>query len=676
MNTASPDLDRWFKRTESRGGRIVSLYSSLLTGRIFAYFFYRLRFPFLVSGVRFSVHVAEFFILMSTLGGVATFTVMVLRAGSLIVAGAWWGLLEVMRERLRGYLRSGQRDAAEAEIGSWFLLSVIVAIVATAAGGVALALMAGAGDDPIGRFYAFLVVLELAIGLPVRVLHSGIYATRRVYKPVWSMFIPTLVQLLVLGVGFFYYPKAAIIIAILACNAITIGITVHFCLEAYRLVGLRPRFGPPSHWWRNLPRIPPWLGFETALSGLSFRLDAVLVLVLVGFYGTDTRAFDLTAASMAWQHVDAFQFFYLILPLFRGTYESAGIFYFDLVRLRDAPALHDLRLFFFRGLLWLTPVIALFFWALAAALGVFILHDVPVSFLLALIPMFLVRSAIGIYQIRLFADGRFGTHIATLALLTVLMWLVWLNPNPTSDLVEITAAMVTQLVVLINIQHISDRRDPPEPTLLSLREWVDVLGREPRSVVAGSIRLPNSIVGKQRSAAVRLMRDEIDDSGHMAFRSPTGLLYFQRLRNGQTGVRPHVLLQTMTGGALGRGTSGSPAPNGRAALECLPATTTAHSASLTALADQFRTLFPTGVAFDLRTLKGAEDMRALEPDVLATALQAANRALEEGVDVVALPGRSLTPLRDKGLLRLLLILPPDPDPDRFHRWLRVLRDGG
>ena len=69
-------------------------------------------------------------------------------------------------------------------------------------------------------------------------------------------------------------------------------------------------------------------------------------------------------------------------------------------------------------------------------------------------------------------------------------------------------------------------------------------------------------------------------------------------------------------------------------------------------------------------------MRALEPDVLATALQAANRALEEGVDVVALPGRSLTPVRDKGLLRLLLILPPDPDPDRFHRWLQVLRDGG
>ena len=33
-----------------------------------------------------------------------------------------------------------------------------------------------------------------------------------------------------------------------------------------------------------------------------------------------------------------FQFFYLILPLFRGTYDSAGLFYFDLVRLRRTPA--------------------------------------------------------------------------------------------------------------------------------------------------------------------------------------------------------------------------------------------------------------------------------------------------------------------------------------------------
>ena len=95
------------------------------------------------------------------------------------------------------------------------------------------------GGDPVSRLYAFLVVLELAIDLPVRVLHSGIYATRRVYKPVWAIFVPTLAQLAILGVGFYLYPTAAIITAIVVSNALSIWITVHFCLEIYRLMGLR-----------------------------------------------------------------------------------------------------------------------------------------------------------------------------------------------------------------------------------------------------------------------------------------------------------------------------------------------------------------------------------------------------------------------------------------------------
>lgn len=682
LNTASSDLDRWFERNSGSTRRVVSLYPSLLTGRILAYFAYRLRFPFLVSGIRFAVHVVEFFILMSALGGVATFTVMVLRAGSLIVSGAWWGLLEVMRGRLRGYARSGQRDAAEREIGSWLVLAVILAIAVIALGAVALQLMSGAGDDAVGRFYAFLVIVELAIGLPVRVLHSGIYATRRVYKPIWSMFVPTGVQLAVLGAGLFYYPKAAIIISIVAANAITIWITVHFCLEAYRMVGLRPRFGPPARWWRDLPRIPPWLGFETTISGLSFRLDAVLVLILVGFYGTDTRTFDLTAADMAWRHVDAFQFFYLILPLFRGTYESSGIFYFDLVRLRNAPAIRSLQQMFFHALVWLSPVIALYYWVLAAGLGQFVLHDVPMSFLLALIPMFLVRSVIGIYQIRLFAEGRFGTHIATLALLCALMWLVWLNPHPASDLIQITAAMVTQLIVLINVQHFRDRRDPPEPALLSLREWVDSLARESGPVLAGTVTIPQSITAKQRTAAVRLMEQEFDGHGHVGFHSPTLLMYYERQEQGGDFPAPHIALQTATGGALGRGTSlAAPAANGHAILERIsgdpafapPGDAVPCPADLGELVAQFRTLFPTGIVFDLQTRSGAADMRTVEPEVLATLLQTAIASLEEGVDVVALPGRLLTPLREQSCLRLLLLLPADPEHDRVDRWLTVLR---
>ena len=357
------DIDRWFKSTGRTENRVVSLYPSLLTGRTSAYLRYRMRYPLLLSTVQFGAHVAEFFLILSSLGGIAALTVMVLRVGSLAVGGAWWGLLEVMRERLRDFSRAGNRDASEYEIGRWLVLAAVVAVVVTVGAGLALVLFRPSGDHPVAHLYAFLIILELAATFPVRVLHSGVYATRRVYRPPWSVFVAPALQLAVLVVGFYLYPTAAIIISIIAANALGIWITVRYSLEAYRLMGLRPKRPSGQPLWRQLPRIPLRLGLETTLAGLGMRLDAILVLAIAGVYGTNTRSFDLTAADSAWRHVDAFQFFYLILPLFRGTYESAGIFYFDFVRLRRHPELHEFRWQFSHKLLWLSPGFALYFWA-------------------------------------------------------------------------------------------------------------------------------------------------------------------------------------------------------------------------------------------------------------------------------------------------------------------------
>jgi hypothetical protein len=677
------DVDRWFQRTARARSQPVTLYPSLLTGRVFGYLRYRLRYPLLIAAVRFAVHVAEFFILLSSLGGVAAYTVMMLRAGSLFVSGGWWGLLEIMRERVRTFARAGQRDASENEIGRWLVLAVLLAVITTVAGSVVLLMLHQVQTDPVARVYAFLIVVEFAIDLPVRVLHSGIYATRRVYKPAWSMFLPTVVQLAILGFGFYYYPAAAIIVAIIACNALAIWITVHYCLEVYRLMGLHPKWRPSDlRFWRHLPRIPVRLGMQTILSGLSLRLDAILVLALVGFYGTDTRTFDLTAGLTSWQRIDAFQFFYLILPLFRGTYESAAIFYFDLVRLRTMPAIRHLQLMFFRALLWTAPAVALFFWLLAAGLGVLVLQDVPISFLLALIPMFGARSLIGIYQIRLFAEGRFRTHIANFALLAVLLWLVWLNPNPAGDLVQITAAMIVQLIVLINVQQLRDRRDPALPTLIPLRDWVQSLAAEPGPAAAGAITIRESTTPKQKSATVSAIRETLDGKGYFAYGSATMLVYYERSADVVGDPQTHLAIQSMTGGTASRGRSmATTAPDGRAALETVLADNwlpirpeaPAGPRDLDALRAEFRRIFTDGFVFDTETLDGATAMRTLDPALLATVLPTAAAGMDDGDDTVALSGRWLTPLYCGATLRLLFVLPTDPDPVAFRNWRDTLR---
>ena len=675
------DVDRWFERTAGSENRVVSLYPSLLTGRIFAYFRYRLRYPLLLTTARFAVHVAEFFLILATLGGIAVFTVMVLRLGSLIVGGGWWGLLEIMRERLRTFSRSGGREASEQEIGRWLVLSVILALITTAAAGAALALWRPSGDDPVAHLYAFLVVVELAINFPVRVLHSGVFATRRVYRPAWAMYGPTILQLGVLGLGFYFYPAAAIIIAIIASNAIGIWVTVHFSRETYRLIGIWPRFVAPVYmFWRLLPKIPPGLGFMTTLSGFGMRVGAVLTLALVGLYGTNTRSFDLAAADSAWQNVDGFQFFYLIVPLFRATYDGAGIFYFDFVRLRRIPAIHDFRILFFHRLLWITPIVSLYHWSLAAALGLLVLHDIPLSFLLALIPLFMCRSVIGIYQMRLFAEGRFGTFMASLAFFVVSLWLVWIDRDPASDLIQITAAMIAQIILLMNVQHLLDRRYAPLPALLALRDWIRTLTREPGPLLVGRIAIPESVTAKQKLAVVTLMEQTFDGKGHVAFRSPTALFYYERTPNLDSAQRPHLALHAVTGGAATRGSSlRPPITNGRDALERMVAEQWLGSPDgsapddLDTLRREFRTLFAGGIVVDLRTLQGTRDMRDLDQGVLATALPAAIRSLEDGTDIVSVSGRWLTPIYHRGTLRLLFVLPPAPEPTPFKGWLDVVK---
>lgn len=655
-----------------------SLYPSLLTGRTFAYLRYRLRFPLLLSTVQFGLHAAEFFLILSSLGGMAAFTVMILRVGSLIVGGAWWGLLEVMRERLRDFSRNADRESSDREIGSWLLLGTVLAVLVTLCSAAAMIALHPPGDDPTAHLYGFLILLELALNFPVRALHSGIYATRRVYRPPWAMFISPTVQLAILGIGFYFYPTVAIFIAIIAANAIGIWITVRYALEAYRLSGLRPKLPANQGLWHRLPRIPVWLGIKTTLSGLGLRLDAVLVLAIVGVYGTSTRSFDLTAAVASWRRADTFQFFYLVLPLFRGTYDSAGIFYFDFVRLRRSPELHELRRQFFHKLMWVAPAVAMYFWMVSAALGLLVLKNIPLTFLLALIPLFVVRSFVGIYQMRLFAEGLFGTNLATMAFLAVLMWLVWIKPDPASDLIQITAAMILQLILLMNLQHLRDRRPPPLPALLSMSDWVGALGRQSRPVILGRAAIPPSTTTKQRIAAIGAIQQTLSGGGHFTIRAPGHVYYFQTA-DGSAEHQPHLALQSMTGAIACRGSRLSePAATGHSALDDLVdaqwlAPVDTASPQGRPLERAFAEIFPDGIAFDVASAKSARQMRTLEPEVLVQTVPAALSNIEEGTTTSLAVSRRLTPIYRHGALRTIFVLPDDPDPALLARWRSAVK---
>lgn len=677
------DIDRWFEQTARRQDRAVSLYASLLTDKIFAYFRYRLRLTLALATVRFIVRVAEFLIVLSRFGENAAFTVMILRIGSFIVNGAWWGLLEVMRERLREFSQSGKRDAIEREIGRWLVLAIITALILLTIGCVALARLLPDDYDSLGRCYAYLVIIELVLALPVRVLHSGMFATRRIYRPIWSIFTPIIIQLAVISVGIVIYPAAAIITAIVVSNAIGIWITVHYTLQSYRLTGLRPNHRTQTFSVRRLlPSIPTRLAIQTILGGLALRLDGMIIFAIFGIDETTMQAADRPASFSSWHDVDVFRFFYLILPLLRGASQSVGVFYFDFVRLRRNPALRQFRLLFFHKLLTITPIIALLFWLLAISLGLLVMPDMPASFLLALLPVFVMRTVISAYQIRMFAESRFRALNATVLLFAILLWLAWVDANPFSDVIQILAAVVTLLIVYINVQHLHDRATPPLPTLLSLGDWIRTLIDEPKPVRMGRITIPDWIPVRQKAEAVRLMQQAFNGEGHFAFRSPTNVLFYQRTTHAAGDQKPHLRLQTSTGGAANRGEYlPVPLANGRDALDrittekWIPSTGAASTMpdDPAALWSEFLRIFPTGIAVDLKTGAGVSDLSKLRQSTLAGILPTAMSSLEKGDAITSVSGRWLSAIFYQGELRLLFILPVEFEPEFLRNWLTVVK---
>ncbi len=675
-------IERWFEAARRRQRRTEGLYASLLSDSLPRYFAYRLRYAFLLQGSGFVFHVLEFTIILAAVGELAAFVVIALRSGTILVRGAWWGALEPMRERLRAMAAEGAREASEREIGHWLLLSFVAAALLVLLGAGLLQLSLPGPEDDLAQVYGFLIVVELAARLPVLVLHSGMYATRRVYRPLWSMFLPTGVQLAVLGAGAAFFPAAALVIAILASTAASCALTLHFTWRMYRLTGLAPRPGLEARALVPfLAGLPGARMATAAVAGVALRADSVLVLAILGIYGTGGRALDLAAAHPDWRAVDAFTFFYLILPAFRGAYEWASLFYFDFVRLRRQAALAPFRRAFFRKLLLATPLVTGFFWAMAAALGLLLFPEIPPLLLLALLPLFVVRGFVGLYQVRTFADGHFLTLIGSIGLFAGLLVLVWLDVNAASDLLEVLAALLLVLLVLVNLQHLRDRRAPPPDTLLSLGDFVGRLGSEPGPVAVGEIRLSRRVPHKQRRLAADLVREAVAGRGHLAFRSPRTLLYYVTSppAGDDDPAHPRAVAAGTGGAASGGRLLGGAPGSGRTALARLVeegwiAAHPERQGAPEALLAAFRVLFPDGIAIDTETLEGAREARRLDDTVAGGALSAAARSLAAGETVVAASGRLLSAVFVDGAMRLLFVLPAGTDEALAATWRRMVAD--
>jgi hypothetical protein len=191
--------------------------------------------------------------------------------------------------------------------------------------------------------------------------------------------------------------------------------------------------------------------------------------------------------------------------------------------------------------------------------------------------------------------------------------------------------------------------------------------------------VPDWIDSRQKANAITLMRETFGSEGHLAFRSSSNLVFYERMTAKNTGSQPHLALQTATGGAANRAEILPTAmENGDQALdrivseEWMTPIDDALSNDTEVLESDFRAIFPDGIVVDLQKREGRRTARGLEQNLLVGLLPMAMKSLDQGAVVTSVSGHWVSPIFYGGRLRLIFILPSEVDSDRFRRWRRTV----
>jgi len=475
-------LERWLRRQAGREERIVVLEEALLGDRLWRYSWYRLRYFFLRYALESAGHAVTVLLLFRGLAWDNFLLVVVAVTTTSLVSSFWWGALEALRAQVRDLHRSGSPHRIPRVIGGWLAFSL-----ALSAGAAALGIgwtIWRAADGSFGAADAVVaaLALRLALDLPTRCYHSGVYALRRVYKPVSATLAP---ELLGLAIMLSLWPVAgvwAVVASTVVTSVVTTGLTLHYVRRVYYFLGFTPlREARPQTLRASLRGASR----ESLLGGFShavMAMDALAVLALL--YGAETDS-------------NALLVLFLTIPTIRAGADWANLLYFDLKRL-ELRLFTNLRKRFERHTLELAWLLGLLFWG--AALGIAAAFDSKSvsDLVLPLLGFFVARSLLARAQIQTFADGGYAAVLGTGVL--CLAGLAAVGPVASGETARLGAvALVAALCAAALTQVSRQARAQGEPgTALLTLEWLRRLGHLRAPVRVGSARIVSTAAGPER----------------------------------------------------------------------------------------------------------------------------------------------------------------------------------
>jgi hypothetical protein len=485
------ELRRWFEAQARREERAVFLEEALLGNRFWPYAFYRLRFFFVRYAVASVTHAVTVLLLYKFFDRTHFMIVLVAYAVASVISNFWWGALEAMRREVRRLYRLRAPHLMPKAIGRWLSLAVQLAFataLATAVWTVVDVLVEG-GLKP-ASLYVVAIGLRLSTQFVTRAYHGGIYAIRRIYRP-----LPAIIGVEVLGLvvtlplvpllGAWALPIGALIgVPIVA------GLSFLYTHRAYQFLGISP--ARSVHAWRLRP--PPRRSYRDFFGGgVSYALvgmDALLVLVL---FTTERGAGGKTGL---------FALLFLLSPTVRAGSEWAQLLYFDLKRL-EIRFFRNLKRRFERDVLRLAVAMGIVFAGVATVVGVLVSRTPVANLVWAVVPFFVALSLLASAQIRTYSERAYPALIRNGSLCLAGFAAVGIFAPGERETVLGLAAVAFAAFLLLHLR-IERLEGEESHSLVWPTEWLSEL---------------RSVVGPVRVAAARFYaeptagrREEVDDS--------------------------------------------------------------------------------------------------------------------------------------------------------------------
>jgi hypothetical protein len=404
-------------------------------------------------------------------------TTLLLNALASLLTSFWWGALEVLRGRVRRLARDAERHRVPLEISQWLAIAAALALVSLVlpTGWIAWQLLHRGRAFNVLHLYVFAICFRLAADFITLTFHSGIYAIRRVYRPLPAMVVVELVSMLVVLALWPWLGRWSFPIAVLLGTSVSAGLVLHYTGRLYRFLG-----------WLPLPLVKPEFSrfarqstlWEFCAAGTSYalmKMDAFLMLTM----------FHSRAAASG--GVSLFVLFVSVGPAVQAGFDWAQLLYFDLKKL-DATCLRAFRRRYEQLAFHLAWVVGLVLWGFACLLGTAIMRRNLGELYWLIGPFFLSRSFLALAQIQAFSRRRYGALLAGGALLLALI-LALQTAMPAESYRLLGLALGTSLVAAaLRIAGRSAHHGVPERRVLSLTEWLQCVQKVQEPVRVRSLR--------------------------------------------------------------------------------------------------------------------------------------------------------------------------------------------